>query len=268
MRKLLALTLSLLMVFSVVPAAMVSAEDYTYRTVFDADTSDGSNIVNSYNALNTSKPASNLLAIENGDHTKAYYIKKSGAYDGFAVTFGSNYRDYAKDAIGIRFWLAGDANSITNASGFSVGLKAKVNGATKYYKFDGEKKNNFTPTADGQVYEVMFSSYSKLYNANEKFNATYVSVNSSTVFTEQVLGNLQGIMIGRDEGTVSDATKKAGFYVDDVELIFPANHTYAPLEYIASFEGTETATLTADVEDIKSDVQNNDAVVIPEATLE
>ncbi|MBQ4156129.1 MAG: hypothetical protein IJD90_04925, partial [Clostridia bacterium] len=267
MRKLLALTLSLLMVFSVVPAAMVSAEDYTYRTVFDADTSDGSNIVNSYNALNTSKPASNLLAIENGDHTKAYYIKKSGAYDGFAVTFGSNYRDYAKDAIGIRFWLAGDANSITNASGFSVGLKAKVNGATKYYKFDGEKKNNFTPTADGQVYEVMFSSYSKLYNANEKFNATYVSVNSSTVFTEQVLGNLQGIMIGRDEGTVSDATKKAGFYVDDVELIFPANHTYAPLEYIASFEGTETATLTADVEDIKSDVQNNDAVVMPEATL-
>ena len=266
MRKLLALTLSLLMVFSLVPAAMVSAEDYTYRTVFDADTSDGSNIVNSYNALNTSKPAKNLVAIEKGDHTKAYYIKKSGSYDGFAVTFGSNYRDYAKDAIGIRFWLAGDTNAITNASGFSVGLKTKIDGAVKYFKVDGEKKNNFTPTEEGKVYEVMFSSYTKLYNANEKFNAIYTTVNSSTIFTEQVLGNLQGIMIGRDEATVIDADKKAGFYVDDVELIFPANHEYAPLEYVASFASTETATLTADVEPIKAD-PSNDSLVLPEATL-
>ncbi len=273
MKKLLALTLSLLMVFSVVPMTMASAEGETYLSVFDASSETASSQIGSIQSSDKNNVKIATYAVPTGEtdadgnpvteDRTVLKFQRTGAYNGAGVGIKADYRSVIKGAIGIRFWMAGDPTLFNTNDKVSLGFQTSSMG----YKTATEHRGNWLPTAEGATYEWYWNTATDVWKigATSIDSAYNVAGKANALFTDSFLGQVKQIMFGVD--AYSAESLKEVYYIDDVELIYPAGVTPAPIEFVASFVGTETATLAADVEDIKSDAANNDAVVMPEAIL-
>ncbi len=272
MRKLLALTLSLLLVFSLVPVAMVSAEGETYVNVFDASSETASSKIAAYSGKSTIEtyavPTDETDDEGNPvtqDRTVLKYVRTSRYNSAFA-NINVDFRSVVKGAVGVRFWLAADTSTIPpSPKGISLGFK----NSSLVYRTAGEDKANWYSTnlsAQGATYEWYWNTTSNVWQTSTSgYRSPYGSKGkANALFTEQFLASVTEFQVGvQTDGSSYNSL----FYIDDVELIYPAGVTPAPIEYTATFVGTETAVLTEEVAPIKSDAANNDAVVMPEATL-
>ena len=124
MKKLLALTLSLLMVFTVIPMTIISAsaeEAYDYYTVLDADTYTGTiggggaanayqdGVSRAYNVSITNE--ANPITSAQAEHgTNAFKIKRTGTFDASSLNYydSANLSTLAKDSVGFRAWVAAE----------------------------------------------------------------------------------------------------------------------------------------------------------------
>ena len=164
MRKLLALTLSLLMVFSLVPAAMVSAEGKTYLTMFDASSETASSQIGSIQSSGKNDVKVVTYAVPTGEtdadgnpiteDRKVLKFKRTGAYNGCGVGIKADYRSVIKGAIGIRFWMAGDPATFDASDKVSVSVQTSSFG----YKNATEHQGAWLPTLEGATYEFLWNT--------------------------------------------------------------------------------------------------------------
>ena len=251
-KKLLALILSIVMIFSVMTTVIVtSAESGNY--FFDADSSAAADQINNVRSA--------TATIEEYNGRKAVKFVRTGKADGGGYCISADYANLVKGAVGIRFWMAGDPTTFTSDRKVSIAFHTSTVG----YKIIGEHKGNWTPTVEGDIYEWRFDSTDRVYNCpNLNRIDAYGGYKglANEKFTEEFLSDLQNITFGVD--TSSSGGYQTIFYIDDVEFIYPEGvEPTVPSESEEPSEEPTTTTTTTTTAPIATyftpaDVANKD----------
>lgn len=236
MRKSLSLILSLLMLFSATPIALnsVSAEDYGYYTLLDADSYQGTvgtlayaNGITRANNISVEK-TENPITDEIGE--KAFKVTRTSQYD----ISSFNYYDsvymptLASGSVGFRVWVGaqpGNSQSVTDkavlAFGFDSVSSSDNTDTHKIYttaNWDNPYLGNLSN--DGGWYTFMWGE--KNMNIGENYTVnnrlTYGGgADSENIIDKDFLEGLQGIYISfRDIGNTGSV-----YYIDKLQFIYP-----------------------------------------------
>lgn len=243
MRKMLSLVLSLFMLFTAMPVAMigVSADSYDYYTVLDADTYQGTIGTEAYSNGVT---AANNISITNGANpvvsgtgSKAFKVLRTSQYD----ISSFNYYDsvglpaLAQGSVGFRVWIAAEPNNTYCVTDSSI-LAFAFDSVTKsgetvthniYATANWDNPYMDELTYSGAWYTFMWGekgmNTATNYTANNRL--TYSGgASTENVIDEEFLNNLQGIYISfKDIGKVGSA-----YYIDNLQFIYPNGEAPSP----------------------------------------
>ena len=236
MKKILVLTLSLLMVFSVIPMAFVSAEEtYSYKTIIDASSYDGENLGSYASPWYTAglTRAYNTTYVGYDSTLDAMEIKR-GAYDPAGLYyFDSTLGATAANSLGFRVWMKGGTDADTTSTKNLYFIFDTIDGETHTAYAAAWYTNSsygVTVPADGGWVEFLWADMDKNFRVNTKNafipNASNkggdrptLSVGSgSAVKSENWLSKMDGFAIG-----LMTVKTNAIYYVGDVQFIMPAS---------------------------------------------
>lgn len=236
MKKLLALTLSLLMVFAVMPMAFVSAEEtYSYKTIIDASSYDGENLGSYASPWYTAglTRAYNTTYVGYDSTLDAMEIKR-GAYDPAGLYyFDSTLGATAANSLGFRVWMKGGTDADTTSTKNLYFIFDTIDGETHTAYAAAWYANSsygVTVPADGGWVEFLWADMDKNFRVNTENafipNASNkggdrptLSVGSgSAVKSENWLSKMDGFAIG-----LMTVKTNAIYYVGDVQFIMPAS---------------------------------------------
>ena len=244
MKKILALTLSLLMVFTVIPMTIISAsaeEAYDYYTVLDADTYTGTiggggaanayqdGVSRAYNVSITNE--ANPITSAQAEHgTNAFKIKRTGTFDASSLNYydSANLSTLAKDSVGFRAWVAaepGNDKCVTSKNILAFAFDSVTSdGETTTHKMyaTADWGNPYLGklTTEGAWYTFMWGSKPMNTGSNYIGNnrLTYGDgASKSNIIDEAFLANIQGIYLGFNDAYQNGSV----YYVDDLQFVYP-----------------------------------------------
>ncbi len=256
MKKLLSLTLSLLMIFVVIPMTMTTAiaDNYTYM-LFDADTFTGTIKENAVGVngdidIYTMSPSYNnklsLVDSTLSGGSKVLQVTREVMHDAQGVMYADkNLGSLAATSSGISFLAAADTDTSAKLSNcINIVFKVTYDGVTTYYSADGSWGSNLLGdlTAEGRTYEIKWAdmklnasaSFKKIQNrCSPASGQTGAEVN----LTSKMLAGLEAVNIVFEDAYCDGSV----YYIDDIQLTY---ENEAPTTVAETTETTTIATTT------------------------
>lgn len=242
MKKLIALTLSLLMVFTVIPMAIVSAADESVSKVildFEDQNGIGVHIGDAGSKLIDTSTITNSVFDAWKTNSGSYCASVNGKGNWASFNLPENWWIYTDENDGTTYTkpslISFDITSSTTSKSASLNGVAFTIGAAK----EGLDKTKFTTLkAVGEV-----TASAKTYRTVKYKIPTTLDLSQFT----RVVVNCWGT--------------NDNCYIDNVTLVYPKSYT-------ATFSGTETAELASPVDSIAQNFTNGEtSIVLPDATL-
>ena len=236
MKRILALTLSLLMVFAVMPMALASAEEtYSYKTIIDASEYNGATLKQYASPWYTAGLTRAYNTTYVGyDSTLDVMELKRGQYDPAGLYyFDSTLGATAANSLGFRVWMKGGTDADTTSNKNLYFIFDTIDGETHTAYAAAWYTNSsygVTVPAEGGWVEFLWADMDKNFrvNTNNAFvpnaqgkggNRPTLSVGSgATVKSDNWLSKMDGFAIG-----IGTVTTNAIYYIGDVQFIMPAS---------------------------------------------
>lgn len=253
MKKLLSILLSLLMVFSVMPMAMVSAEGeeteqtVVYQTIVDMSDYDGATLAQ-YDSPWFTKGLTRSYNIGKTSHAydaETDSIKFTrGTYDPCGLYYFDDSLSLSfSDSLGFRVWIKGDADSGVDVTGdnnlhflFDT-VDAEGTHATYAAAWYSNSNYKVKVPAEGAWVEIKWADIAKNFRkvgSGMMQNRPSFSGSAAAVSMDSVLPIINGFCIGFKE---TGANKI--YYVGDVQLIKPVVNVTVDGQVIAGYAGQE-----------------------------